>query len=78
MEFSLIDKREVGGISYKLLKSNFHREGFAIVVQSKNDFACGSVCGLNNANALFEKISESATEPQTLLDILCDINKQRV
>ena len=78
MEFSLIDKREVGGISYKLLKSNFHREGFAIVVQSKNDFACGSVCGVDNANTLFKEISPSATEPYTLLDILCDFQEQTV
>lgn len=79
MDFSLSLKKEKGGACYKLLRSNFYRERFVIIAQSRDDFACGSICaGLEEAREIFFEIAESETAPHTLLDILCDMQKQRV
>lgn len=77
MDFTLILKKEKGNLCYKLLKTNFYRNYYVIIVQSKTDFACGSVHLVNeDAVILFDEIVDSNTEPFALSDILADINKQ--
>ena len=79
MDFALIERIDNGEICYKLLKTNFYRNCFVIIAQSKTDFYCGSIkADRKSARALFENIAESATEPHTLCDILRDFELQKV
>ncbi len=79
MDFSLIEKREIGGICYKLLKANFYRNYYVIIAQDKTDFYCGSICAeRKEAEALFAEIAESNTSVYCISDILCDFERQKV
>ena len=79
MDFTLIRKIENGEGCYKLLRANFYRDYYVIIVQNKREFACGSVnmrqC---EAEKLLCEMCESLTEPHTLMDILCDMQKQKI
>ena len=79
MDFSLIEKREVGEICYKLLKANFYRNYYVIIAQDKKEFYCGSInANVDEAKSLFEEIVLSHTNIYCIADILCDFNKQKV
>ena len=79
MDFTLIKKVEKDDACYKLLKTNFYRDHFLIIAQNKEDFYCGSIKASRKcAEELFESISESATEPYVLADILRDFIMQKV
>lgn len=79
MDFTLIEKREIGGICYKLLKSNFYRNYYVIIAQNKKDFYCGSICAnRKEAQALFDEIAESNTDIYCVSDILRDFERQKV
>jgi hypothetical protein len=79
MDFSLIKKRESGGVCYKLLKTNFYRNYFVIIAQDKAEFYCGSICStMKEANALFDEIVSSDTDIYCVADILSDFAKQKV
>ena len=79
MDFTLIKRTEQDDICYKLLRANFYRDYFVIIVQNKNDFYCGSFrCNKLGAEELFEEIVKSNTEPHTLHDILHDFQAQKV
>ena len=76
MDFSLIEKMENDGACYKLLKANFYRDHYVIIVQTKNDFCCGSIrCPRSEILGLFQEIAQSNTDPNTLCDILSDCQK---
>ena len=77
MDFTLVERIEVFGMRYKLLRSNFCRGYFLIIIQSKNDFYCESFSSnKDDALDLFYEIASSATEPYTLHDILSDYTKK--
>lgn len=79
MDFTLIERIDNVGICYKLLKTNFYRNCFVIIAQSKTDFYCASIkTDRTSAKELFESVAESATEPYTLCDILRDFEMQKV
>ena len=76
MDFTLVERIEVYGMRYKLLRSNFCRGYYIIIIQSKNDFSCQSfACGKGDALDLFYEIAASATDPCSLRDILTDYEK---
>ena len=73
MDFTLIKKTDAFNMCYKLLRSNFYRGYYIIIIQSKQDFVCESFASnLDDAIELFNEISSSATEPYTLRDIILD------
>ena len=80
MDFTLIEKIEQNGICYKLLRSTFYKEYFAIIAQNKKEFFCSSFhCrNIQEAQSFFEEIWQSYTEIHTLQDIICDFEKQNV
>ena len=79
MDFTLIKRTCENEFCYKLLKSNFYRNHYVIIAQSKTDFSCGSIkAKKETAIALFDEIAQGLTEPHTLSDILSDFNKERV
>ncbi len=79
MDFTLIEKREVNGICYKLLKTNFFRNYYIIIAQDKRSFYCGSICAIKEeAHKLFSEIVDSNTEIYCIADILSDFSKQKV
>ena len=77
MDFTLIQKIEVHGMRYKLLRSNFCRGYYVIIIQSKNDFCCESFESNDKESALdlFYEIASTATEPCSLRGIIMDIEK---
>ena len=78
MDFSLIEKCELEGNCYKLLRANFYRNYYVIIVQNKKEFCCGSICAnLDEAICFFEKIAQSNTDVYCLSDILNDFAKQK-
>ena len=79
MDFTLIEKRELGGVCYKLLKTNFYRNYYVIIAQDKNNFCCGSIYAeRKDAHDLFIEIVESNTDIYTLSDILRDFSFQKI
>ena len=79
MDFSLIEKKENGGICYKLLKTNFYRNYYVIIAQDKKEFYCGSFCAAREeAYEIFSEIAESNTDIVCIADILCDFAKQKI
>lgn len=77
MDFTLIEKIEVYGMSYKILKSNFCRDFYIIIIQSKDDFSCTSFqSNKEGALDLFYEIAASATEPCSLKDIIADYSEK--
>jgi hypothetical protein len=77
MDFTFMEKIEVYGIRYKLLRSNFCRGYYLIIIQSKNDFSCASFSSTKEgARDLFYEIAASATDPCSLRDIISDYEKQ--
>ena len=79
MDFTLIERTEVGDICYKLLKTNFYRNYFVIVAQTKKDFYCGSFCSsLDAARKIFFEIADSRTDPYCIADILRDFEMQKI
>ena len=77
MDFTMIEKRELNGICYKLLKTNFYRDYYVIIAQDKRDFYCGSLrANREEAYKLFIEIAESNTEIYCISDILSDFAKQ--
>ncbi|MGM9632676.1 MAG: hypothetical protein ACI3XL_06270 [Eubacteriales bacterium] len=79
MDFELIEKKEVRGICYKLLRTNFYRNYFVIIAQTRSDFYCSSFYApRERAEVLFDEIADSATEPYTIADILQDFAKETV
>ena len=79
MDFTLVERTEVDGICYKLLKANFYRNHYVIIVQNKSDFCCGSIQAAKcEVHKLFREIAVSKTEPHTLSDILNDLQKQLI
>ncbi len=79
MDFTLIEKRELAGICYKLLKTNFYRNYFVIIAQDKREFYCGSICAdRDEALSLFEEISSSYTDINCISYILSDFERQKV
>lgn len=79
MDFSLIEKRIVGDICYKLLKTNFYRNYYVIIAQDKTNFYCGSVrASREDIEALFREIADSNTDIYCISDILCDFERQKV
>ncbi|MBR2381479.1 MAG: hypothetical protein IKA84_03175 [Clostridia bacterium] len=77
MDFTLIQKIEVHGMRYKLMRSNFCRGYYVIIIQSKNDFSCESFASNDKESALdlFYEIAASATEPCSLRGIIMDNEK---
>ncbi len=77
MDFTLIQKIEVHGMRYKLLRSNFCRGYYVIIIESKDDFCCESFASNDKENALdlFYEIAASATEPCSLRGIIMDNEK---
>lgn len=79
MDFSLIEKCEVGGACYKLLRANFYRNYYVIIAQNKREFYCGSICAnIEEASLLFNQIAESNTDIYCVADILSDFTKQKI
>ncbi|MBO5715011.1 MAG: hypothetical protein J6S23_01295 [Clostridia bacterium] len=79
MDFTLIQKIEVHGMRYKLLRSNFCRGYYVIIIQSKTDFCCESFSSdKERALDLFYEIAASATEPCSLRDIIVDMERHSV
>lgn len=79
MDFNLVKRTELDGVCYKLLKANFYRDYYVIIVQTKRDFYCGSFKATREgALDFFEEIYKSRTEPYVLADILRDIERQKV
>lgn len=79
MDFTLIEKIEVGGICYKLLRTNFYRNYYVIIAQGKREFYCGSIYAKGDeAHAIFEEIANSCTDIYTIRDILRDFDRQKV
>lgn len=79
MDFNLVKKVELCGICYKLLKANFYRDYYVIIVQTRHDFYCGSFkASRSGALEFFDEVSKSRTEPYVLSDILRDIERQKV
>ncbi len=79
MDFSLIEKREVGGVCYKLLKAIFYRNYYVIIAQDKRDFYCGSIrANREEASELFNEISSGNTDIWCIADILSDFAKQKI
>ena len=78
MDFTLIQKIEVYGMRYKLLRSNFCRGYYVIIIQSKEDFCCESFASTDKDHALdlFYEIAASSTEPCSLRGILMDNEKK--
>ena len=77
MDFTFMEKIELYGIKYKLLRSNFCRGYYLIIIQSKDDFCCASFASTKEgALDLFYEIASSATDPCTLRDIIKDYEKQ--
>lgn len=77
MDFALVERIEVYGMRYKLLRSNFCRGYYLIIIQSKNDFSCQSFSSSKEgALDLFYEIAASATDPCSLRDIIYDYEKQ--
>ena len=78
MDFSLIEKREMGGVCYKLLKAVFYRNYYVIIAQDKKDFYCSSIkADREEAYVLFDEIATSNTNIYCISDILCDFAKQK-
>ena len=79
MDFTLIERTEVGDICYKLLKTNFYRNYFVIVAPTKKDFYCGSFSSSpEEARELFFEIADSHTDPYCIADILHDFKIQKI
>ena len=79
MDFTLIEKRELAGICYKLLKTNFYRNYYVIIAQNKREFYCGSIqAEREDAYELFLQIAQSNTDIYCVTDILSDFAKQKV
>ena len=79
MDFTLIEKREMGDACYKLLRANFYRNYFVIIAQNKKDFYCGSIhASREEAVSLFSEIADSNTDIYCVGDILCDFERQKV
>lgn len=79
MDFTLIEKTVNEYGCYKLLKSNFYRDYYVIIVQNKRDFACGSFRSTKEGAVFFLKeLAEMCAEPNTLVDIIGDYQKQRI
>ncbi len=77
MDLTLLEKREKGGICYKLFKANFHYDCYVMLAQTKNEFYCGSFkANAEQANRLLNEIAESETEVYCISDILADFQKQ--
>jgi hypothetical protein len=78
MDFTLIEKIEVYGMRYKLLRSNFCRGYYIIIIQSKDDFCCESFSSdKEGAKDLFYEIAASATEPCSLRGIMSDYDSRK-
>ena len=79
MDFTLIEKCEVGDTCYKLLKSNFYRNYYVIIAQDKRNFSCGSIFATRKeADELFYEIAGTNTDIYSLMDILSDFSKQKI
>ena len=79
MDFTLIEKCEVGDICYKLLKANFYRNYYVIIAQDKRNFSCGSICATREeADEFFYEIAGTNTDIYSLMDILSDFAKQKI
>ena len=79
MDFTLIEKREVGDICYKLLRTNFYRDHYVIIAQDKREFYCGSIkASRSEAISLFNEIANSHTDIYSISDILTDYQRQKV
>ena len=79
MDFTLVERIEIYGMRYKLMRSNFCRGYYIIIIQSKNEFACESFASTKEgALDLYYEIAASATDPNSLRDILSDYEKQHL
>lgn len=79
MDFTLIEKYEIGEICYKLLKTNFYRNYYVIVAQTKKDFYCGSFrASVKEARELFSEIANTQTGLYCIADILHDYELQKI
>lgn len=79
MDFTLVERIEIYGMRYKLLRSNFCRGYYVIIIQSKNEFSCESFASTKeDALDLYYEIAASATDPNSLRDIICDYEKQNM
>lgn len=79
MDFTVIKKFEIDGVCYKLLKTNFYRNYYVIIAQDRREFYCGSIYAKRDeAELLFDEISQSGTNIYCVADILSDFSKQKV
>jgi hypothetical protein len=79
MDFTLIERIEIYGMRYKLLRSNFCRGYYVIIIQSKNEFSCQSFSSTKEAALdLYYEIAASATDPNSLRDIISDYERQNI
>ena len=79
MDFTVIEKCEMGSTCYKLLKANFYRNYYIIIAQDKREFYCGSLyANREEAISLFNEIAQSNTDIYCVADILSDFAKQKI